>query len=239
MLEEKLAEVDVLAIGAHPDDLELGCAGSLARLRTQGRSLGAIDLTRGELGSRGTPQRRAEEAAEAARILGLAFRHNLELADGDLNPADRTARRLLIEAIRICRPRLIVTHSPTGHPDHWAAHTLVTEAAHHAGLAKIESGRDRFRPERIAFWIQYTQRVLPEVAVDVTPYYQIKEQALRAYASQLTDPGSGEPETYLSRPEFLAQIESHHRHLGNLAGCPLAEGFLLARLPRIDDLAAW
>ncbi len=235
MIDSPMTPVDALAIGAHPDDIEIGCGGLVARLRSQNRTVGGIDLTRGELGSRGTPEKRLLEAAEAAKILGLKFRANLGMDDGSLTP-DIASRLRLVECIRACRPRLIITHSATGHPDHWAAHTLVSEAAHHSGLAKIDTGQPRFRPSLIAYWLQYTQVVVPTVSIDVTPFYEIKEKAIRAYASQLFDSDSQEPRTYLSIPEFLDQIRSQHRHLGNLAECGYAEGFLLNRLPRIDDL---
>ncbi len=235
MIDSQLAPVDALAIGAHPDDIEIGCGGLVARLRSLKRTVGAIDLTRGELGSRGTPERRLAEAAEAARILGFEFRANLGMRDGSLEP-DVESRLRLVTCIRACRPKLIITHSATGHPDHWAVHTLVAEASHHAGLAKIDTGQPRHRPSQIAYWLQYTQAVLPTVTVDVTPFYEIKENAIRAYSSQLFDSESQEPKTYLSTPEFLDQIRGHHRYLGNLAECRYAEGFLLHRPPRIDDL---
>jgi len=231
-----LPTVDVLAIGAHPDDVELGCAGTLVKLKSLGRSTAILDLTRAELSTRGNPSRREREAAEAAEILGLEFRLNLELPDGSVFSTD-TTRRSLIRILRECRPRLVITHSATGHPDHWHAATLVREAAHHAGLARIDTGQDRFRPEKIAGWLEFAQSELPQVLVDVTSFYEAKERAIRAYASQLFDFGSQEPGTYLSHPDFLERVRSHDQFLGNLAGCRFAEGFLLSRLPVVEDLS--
>lgn len=236
MTDRYLPTVDVLAIGAHPDDVELGCAGTLLKLKSLGHSTAVLDLTRAELSTRGNPSRREEEAAEAARILGVEFRLNLELPDGSVFSTDES-RRALIRILRECRPRLVITHSAVGHPDHWHTATLVREAAHHSGLARIETGQDRFRPEKIACWLEFAQSELPQVLVDVTSFHETKEKAIRAYASQLFDSGSGEPGTYLSQPDFLERVRSHDQFLGNLAGCRFAEGFLLSRLPVVEDLS--
>ena len=227
--------VDVLAVGAHPDDVELGCGGTLLRLRSLGRSTGVADLTRGELGTRGTAATRAREARRAAEVLGLEFRLNLELTDGNLAP-DEESRLALIRVIRRCRPRLVLTHSRWGHPDHGKAAVLVEEAVHHAGLAAIDTSHPRFRPRRIAYWTHFDQPAVPQVGVDISDHYGQKERALRAFASQLHRPDSREPATYLSDPGFLERIRSFHTHVGSLVGCSLAEGFLLSRPPRIGDL---
>lgn len=227
--------VDALAVAAHPDDAELGCGGTLLRLRALGKQTAVLDLTRGELGSRGSVEIRRREAAEASRILGLEFRENLGLEDGNI-VCNQENRLQLVRVLRACRPRLIVTHSRGGHPDHAQAATLVEEAVHDAGLVRIDSGQERFRPEKIAYWVFYSQNIVPDIVVDISDFYEQKEQAVRAFASQLYNPASRDPEIYLSRPDFLDQVRSFHRHLGNLSGCRYAEGFLLSRLPRIDDL---
>jgi bacillithiol biosynthesis deacetylase BshB1 len=230
-----LERVDVLAIGAHPDDIELGCGGTIGRLVDQGKTVAAVDLTRGELGTRGDPETRAQEAEAAAAILSLRFRVNLAMEDGIVasNPESRLA---LIRVIRECRPRLVLTHSATGHPDHWGAATLVREAVHHSGLVRINTQQERHRPDRIAYWLEYTQAQVPQAVVNISEYFELKMRALKAHRSQLFDQESQDLKTYLSEPDFLEQIRSHHRHLGNLAGCRLAEGFLLSRTPRIQDL---
>ncbi|MFQ5740634.1 MAG: bacillithiol biosynthesis deacetylase BshB1 [Acidobacteriota bacterium] len=227
--------VDVLAVGAHPDDVELGCGGTLLKLHRLGRTVAVLDLTRGELATRGRAEIRRREATRAGRILGLEFRANLGLEDGNVR-SDKTSRLELVRFLRGCRPRLVLTHSPWGHPDHWQTSRLVREAAHHSGLARIDTQQERFRPEKIAYWLHFDQPQSPQVVVDISEFYRLKEKALRAHDSQLFHPDSTESQTYLSQPDFLDRIKSQHRHLGNLAGCRLAEGFLLSRVARIDDL---
>ncbi len=228
-------QVDILAIGAHPDDVELGAGGALLKAKAAGQRFAIVDLTRGELGSRGDSETRKKEAAEAARVLGAVFRGNLGLPDGSVSASPEN-RLPLIEAIRGCRPSTVVTHSASGHPDHWATSQLVREACHHAGLTRIDTGQERFRPSKIAYWLQSDQRDLPQLLVDVTSVYTVKEAAIRAYRSQLYDARADFPETYLSRSDFLDQVKAHHRFLGNLGGCSYAEGFLLSRPPLVDDL---
>lgn len=230
-----MTEVDVLAVGAHPDDVELGCGGTILTLGRTGKRAGVVDLTRGELGTRGTPEQRAAEAEAAGRLMGLAFRLNLGLEDGAVR-ATQEARLELIEVIRGCRPRLIITHSPTGHPDHWEAWRLVREAAHHSGLAKVAAPGDRHRPDKLAFWIEYTQPQPPQAVVDISDVFRQKTELLRCYQSQMHRPDSSDLETYLSRPDFLDQITAQSRHFGNLTGCRFGEGFLLSRPARVNDL---
>jgi bacillithiol biosynthesis deacetylase BshB1 len=230
-----MEQLDVLAIAAHPDDVELCCGGTMIRLVQQGHKVGVLDLTKGELASRGTPEIRAVEAEIAAQIMGLSYRGNLGMPDGNVL-ADQDNRLELIKIIRACRPRLVITHSGIGHPDHWNTKKLVGEAVHHSGLARIETRQPRYRPGQIAFWLEYTEQRPPEVVVDVSDVYEEKDRALLAYRSQLHDPDSDSPQTYLSKPDFLEQIRSFHRHLGNLSGCRYGEGFFLSRLPRVNDL---
>lgn len=234
--------VDVLAVAAHPDDAEMGCGGTLLKLRRQGLRVAIVDLTRGELGSRGSPEVRSREAAEASQILGLEFRANLDLEDGNIL-CNRENRLKLVRIFRACRPGLVLTHSRPhlpgargGHPDHAKTTTLVEEAVHDSGLARIDTGQERFRPRLVAYWLFFNQIELPHVVVDISDLYEEKEKAIRAFASQLHRPDSEEPETYLSHPGFLEQVRSFFRQLGTLAGCGYAEGFLLSRLPRVEDL---
>ncbi|RPI20993.1 MAG: bacillithiol biosynthesis deacetylase BshB1 [Acidobacteria bacterium] len=229
-------QVDVLAIGAHPDDVELGCGGTLVKLRSLARKTAIVDLTRGELGTRGTPEIRVKESAAAGRILGLEFRTNLELEDGDI-PVDKTSRDRLIRILRECRPRMVLTHSPVGHPDHLKTSRLVEEAVHHAGLAKIDTGQNRHRPDKVGFWLQPNYVAVPQVVVDISEYYEQKEAAIRAYKSQLFDPSSADPENYLSKPDFLVRIRSFHHYLGTAARCDYAEGFTFSRPPRVADIS--
>ena len=230
-------QADVLAIGAHPDDIELGCAGALLKLRSQGRRIAVVDLSRGELGTRGSAELREKEAAAAAKVLGLDFRTNLGLEDGNIQPTPEN-RLKLIRILRQTRPRLVITHSRWGHPDHSQAAQLVEDAVHHAGLARIDTGQERFRPQKIAFWMQFNQPRMPQLLVDISEFMEVKEEAILAFASQFYKAGSRELETYLSGPDILDQIRSFHKHLGSLIGCHFAEGFLLSRPPRIEDLSS-
>ena len=227
--------VDVLAVGAHPDDIELGCGGTLLKLRSQGYRIGAADLTRGELGTRGTPEIRAEEATRASRLLGLEFRTNLRLEDGHLT-VDREGKLRMIRLLREARPGLVITHSQAGHPDHRQAALLVQQSVYLSGLERIDTDQERHRPSTIAYWTVFDHPQNPQVVVDVSEFFDQKEEALKAFSSQLYAAGSKEPETYLSGPDFLDRLRSFHGHLGNLAGCGLGEGFLLSHLPRVADL---
>jgi len=235
-VDKELRPVDVLAIGAHPDDVELCAGGTVVKMVRQGRSVGVVDLTRGELGTRGTPEIRAREAARAGELMGVSFRTNLSMPDGHL-VSDPSSRVEIVRVFRACRPRLVITHSQTGHPDHWAAAQLVREASYLSGLVRIDTGQDRFRPGLIAGWLQCNQTDQPDVVVDISEVIDEKERIYRAYRSQLHDPSSQEPETYLTSPDFMDQIRSHNRYLGTLADCAFAEGFVLSRYPRLDDLS--
>ncbi|HLV01726.1 MAG TPA: bacillithiol biosynthesis deacetylase BshB1 [Acidobacteriota bacterium] len=230
-----LVPVDVLAVGAHPDDVELGCAGTLLKMIDKGKTVGIVDLTRGELGSRGTAEQRTDEAQKAATLLKASFRENFELPDGDLEVTSN-GRLRLVEVIRRSRPSVVVTHFRGIHPDHSKARWLVDEAVHHAGLARIETESARFRPSLVAYWIEFREAVLPQVLVDITAYYDKKVEVLQSYQSQINGEAEEGPETYLSRPGFLDQVRAFHQHLGNLTGCTLAEGFCLSRPPRLVDL---
>ena len=196
-----------------------------------------LDLSRGELGTRGSAELREKEAAAAAEVLGLEFRSNLGLEDGNIQPTPEN-RLKVIRILRQARPRLVISHSRWGHPDHSQAAQLVEDAVHHAGLARIDTGQERFRPEKIASWMQFNQAKTPQLLVDISEFYETKEKAIRAFTSQFYKVGSRELETYLSGPGILDQIKSFHMHLGSLIGCHFAEGFLLSRPPQVEDLSS-
>jgi N-acetylglucosamine malate deacetylase 1 len=231
--------VDVLAFGPHPDDVELGCGGTLAALAGRGRGVGIVDLTRGEMATRGTPEARAAEAAEAARILGARFRVNLDLGDGDLR-TDRTAQLLVVEAVRRARPRLVLAPwTVDRHPDHERAGRLVAEAAWYAGLAKLETGLPAYRPDQVVFYAAYAL-LQPAFLVDVTATFETKRAALRAYRSQFHDPSapsSGAPETYVSSKSFWDGVEARACAYGRIANVAYAEGFLSKAPPTLADPA--
>jgi bacillithiol biosynthesis deacetylase BshB1 len=231
--------VEILAVGAHPDDVELGCGGTLALLARGGRSVGILDLTRGEAGTRGTPQTRAAEAAESARILGARFRDGLDLGDGNLR-TDRAAELEVIDVIRRRRPRLVFAPLPNDrHPDHVRAGRLVADAAFYAGLRSLETGRAPHRPQQVVFFPS-TFLAEPTFLVDVTAALETKLAAVKAFRSQFFDPASKEPETFISSPEFLEGVTARARSFGRLANVGAAEGFVSPRPPLLaDPLAAF
>jgi bacillithiol biosynthesis deacetylase BshB1 len=228
-------QLDLLAFGAHPDDVELFAGGTLAKMSSLGHAVGIVDMTRGEMGSRGTPATRAEEAARAAKILGLKVRESLGLPDGHLMVSPQ-ARLKVIRVLRRYRPSVVLTHHwEDRHPDHVNTCGLVLEAAHHAGLAKIKTGQDRFRPGRILHFM-LPVHVIPSLVVDVSDFREQRIHAIESYRSQLFDPASREPATYLSQPDFLTHVENIHAFYGTLIGRKSGEGFLIKGVPEVVDL---
>jgi N-acetylglucosamine malate deacetylase 1 len=227
--------VDVLAIAAHPDDVELACGGTLASLKARGYRFAIVDLTRGEMGTRGKPEIRAAEAQRAAEILGADFREALDLGDGGLRRG-REEELAVIDVIRRETPRLILTPYPDDrHPDHRRAGQLVTDAAYYAGLRKLVTGHAAHRPQQTIYFSTFEVQE-PDFLVDVTPVIDIRRAAMRAFASQFHDPRSAEPQTLLSQQNFLESVESRARHFGAMIGVEFAEGFKSRRPPRIEDL---
>ena len=226
--------VDVLAIAAHADDIELTCAGTLVQLKARGRRFGIVDLTQGEMGTRGDVATRQREARRAAQILGAEFRETLDFGDGGL-VAGRANELVLIDLIRREKPRLVLTSYPDDrHPDHRRAGELVTDAAYYAGLRKLATSHPAHRPQQtIYFSSAYVHP--PTFVVDVTAAMERRNAAIRAYASQFHDPESAEPQTLLSQETFLAMVEARARHFGFLIGAEFGEGFVSKRPPRIDD----
>ena len=229
--------VDVLAIAAHADDVELTCAGTLVKLAAAGRRFGIVDLTRGEMGTRGDAATREREARRAAEILGASFREFLDFGDGGLRKT-RENELALVDVIRRERPRLVLTSYPEDrHPDHRRAGELVTDAAFYAGLRKIETPHPAHRPQQtIYFSTAYVHA--PTFVVDVTAAMPTRLAAMRAFTSQFHDPQSREPQTVLSQESFLASIEARARYFGFMIGVEYAEGFVAKRPPRIDDPVA-
>jgi bacillithiol biosynthesis deacetylase BshB1 len=226
--------LDLLAFGAHPDDVELQVGGTLAKMAACGYQVGVVDLTRGELGTRGTPAIRAREAAKAARILGLKVRENLGLPDGDVLVSPAT-RLKVIRALRKHRPMLVLApHWDEAHPDHANAGRLVAEAAHHAGLAKIRTGQERFRPKAILYYM-IPPYVRPSFIVDISAHIEQREAAIAAHRSQLFNPGKA-PDTYLSQPDFLYRVNAVVSYYGTLIGRAKGEAFFMKLPPEIPDL---
>lgn len=233
-------KLDVLAIGAHPDDVELSCGGTLAKLVKNGRVVGIVDLTQGELGTRGSAEIRAREAAEAARILGVSVRENLQIPDGNIENS-MANRHKLIQAIRNFRPEVILfPFSSDRHPDHEGAHVLCKEAWFQSGLEKVPTeykGKRQaaFRPRTFYNFMQWFE-FAPSFVVDVTEEYDQSMQAIKAFKSQFHDPSSDEPDTVLSSPEFMEMLRVRREYYGDRIGCRYGEPFYSVNLVGIADI---
>lgn len=218
--------LDFLAIGAHPDDVEISCGGTLAAAAAEGLRAGILDLTRGEAATNGTPEIRAAEAREAARLLGAAGRWNAGLPDGGLHAHDAAQVRSAAAWIRVLRPDVVVVHFPRDrHPDHVAASELIDRAAYLAGLRRFECGvaADPFRP-RVRYHFASRVGFTPSFVVDVTPHWPAKRAAILAHRSQVArDPGARA--TPLNRESFLDFVESRARHYGGMIGVDYGEPF--------------
>ena len=232
--------VDILAIGVHPDDVELGCGGIIAKHTAKGYKVGIIDLTLGELGTRGTVEIRKKEAENGAKILGASFRENLEFRDGFFKN-DEEHQLKLIAAIRKYKPKIILTNAPHDrHPDHGKAAQLTVDAAFLSGLTKIvtqENGvsQNVWRPSVVYHYIQayYHQ---PDLVVNITDSMDIKMRAVKAYSSQFHNPESNEPETLISSPEFLEFTYARALEYGLHAGFKYGEGLITNRYIGVEDL---
>jgi len=229
--------VDILAISAHADDVELTCAGTLIQMHERGYRFGIVDLTRGEMGTRGNAEIRAKESARAAEILGAEFRETLDLGDGGLRTG-REEELAVVDVIRREKPRIVLAPFPEDrHPDHRRAGSLVTDAAFYAGLRKLETAHPAHRPQQTVYFGTFEIQK-PIFVVDVTPAIEKRREAILAYASQFYDPTSTEPETMLSQKGFLDMIEARLRDFGALIGTEFGEGFVTRRPPRLGDIVA-
>lgn len=232
--------VDLLCITAHPDDVEISMAGTVLHHVAQGHTVGLVELTAGELGTRGTPELRAQEAEAARHVLGAAFRYQLGLPDGFFR-ADREALLQVVAAIRRHRPRVLLTNAIRDrHPDHGRAAALVAEAAFLSGLRRVElTGADAelpvWRPNTLLHTVQ-DRWIEPDLVVDITPYWEKKLEALRCFGSQFHDPASKEPVSPISTPEFMPYLEGRMREFGRYLNVAFAEGYTVVRAPGIDDL---
>lgn len=228
-------KVDILAIGIHPDDVELSCAGTLLRHIAAGKTAGILDLTRGELGTRGTPELRREEAMKAAEILGVAFREIMDLRDGFFDGGEAEMMTVL-KKIREYQPEIVLCNAVSDrHPDHGRAAKLVSEACFYSGLRKIETGQDPWRPKAVYHYIQ-DRYIMPDFVVDVTPFVEKKIEAIKAFSSQFWDPNSKEPMTPIAGESFFEFVKSRMRMLGRDINVDFAEGFTTERVPGVDDL---
>ncbi len=232
--------LDLLIFAAHPDDAELGCSGTILRYIAAGKKVGIVDLTRGELGTRGTAETRDIETAESNRILGLHVRENLGMRDGFFQN-DEEHQLKIIQMIRKYTPEIVFSNAlHDRHPDHGKAADLVNDAVFLSGLPKIKTEIDgleqnAFRPRLLLHYIQ-DRYIEPDILVDVTEFWDKKMQCIRAFKTQFFNPDSDEKETYISTPYFLKVIEARSRELGKAIGAEHAEGFISRKLLGIDNL---
>lgn len=230
------SELDILAIAAHPDDVEISVGGTLVKLARMGYRTGALDLTRGEAGTRGTPEIRALEAARAAELLGLSVRENLDLGDSHIW-VNEESRIKLVRALRRLRPRVLLTQFwDDPHPDHAHTSQLVREAAHISGLAKYdaEAGQERWRPSCVAYFL-FPRAVAPSFIIDTSETNARKWEAIRAHASQFHNPQSTELQSRVSAESFLREIEARDRYFGALIGAECGEALVVREALNVED----
>lgn len=227
-------KLDILAFGAHPDDVELSCSGTLAKLIAEGKKVGIIDLTQGELGTRGTNITRAEEAAEASKILGINVRENLKMKDGFLENSEEYQMRI-IKVLRKYQPDMVFANAiDDRHPDHAKAAKLTSDACFLSGLRKIETTdngilQEVWRPKHIFNYIQW-KNIEPDFVIDISDYMDVKIKSCLAYKTQFYDPTSSEPTTPITTKDFLESITYRAQDLGRLSGVAYAEGFTSEKL---------
>ncbi|MDY3521935.1 bacillithiol biosynthesis deacetylase BshB1 [Riemerella anatipestifer] len=227
-------KVDILAIGAHPDDVELGCGGTLAKFISQGKKVAIVDLTEGELGTRGTNETRAKEAKRASNILGVMARENLGMKDGFLSNTEEYQMRI-VKMVRKYQPEIIFANAiDDRHPDHAKAAKLVSDACFLSGLIKIETvdaGETQpvWRPKHIFNYIQW-KSIKPDFVVDISDFMDKKIEACLAYETQFYNPNSEEPMTPISTKDFLESLTYRAQDLGRLSGVSYAEGFTSEKL---------
>ena len=231
-----MTTVDVLAIAAHRDDVELTCGGTMAKLARQGHTTGILDLTQGEMGSRGSAQIRAKEASVAASVLGVTLRENLELPDAGIVNTPET-RLLLAKVIRRTRPRIVIAPAPRGrHPDHRVAAQLIRDACFLAGLKKLDAEHAPHRPLKVIHSVTFREdQVKPSFVVDITDEFETKLKAIRCYASQfdgLTQAG----EVYPNGEPLYDIIRHQSAHYGSLIRCRYGEPFFTYETQRVDDI---
>ena len=227
-------KLDILAIGVHPDDVELSCSGVLLTEKLLGKKTGIVDLTQGELGTRGTPETRKEEAIASAKILRVDVRENLGLADGFFKN-DEAHQLKVITAIRKYQPEIILCNAPEDrHPDHGRGAALVEDAAFLSGLRKIETMEDGklqepWKPKYVFNYIQ-DRYLQPDFVIDITHVMEQKLESIKAFSTQFYNPDLDEPQTYISTPDFLDSIIYRSKMFGKMIGVPYAEGFISKKI---------
>jgi bacillithiol biosynthesis deacetylase BshB1 len=238
-----MLKLDILVLAVHPDDAELGCGGTIAKHVAMGHKVGIVDLTRGELGTRGSAEIRDQEAATAAGILGLSVRENLSIPDGFFENT-KVYQLKVIAAIRKFQPEIVITNAyHDRHPDHGRASELVEAANFLAGLRKVETldtngqPQEAWRPKQVLHFIQ-DNYIKPDIVIDVTDYWDKKMASVCAYGSQFHNPewSGDEPQTYISSPQFTEVVEGRGREFGKAIGVKFAEGFTSKKILGVDSL---
>lgn len=228
-------KLDILAIAPHPDDVELGCGGTLAKAVAEGKKVGIVDLTRGELGTRGTPEIRMQEAENAAKIIGVHTRENLGMRDGFFQNSEENKLKI-IQIIRKYQPEILICGAPQDrHPDHGRATQLIREAAFLSGLKSIDTKQEAWRPKRIFMFIQW-QPLQPDFVINISGYLDTKIASCMAYESQFFDPNSKEPATAISSENFKESITYRAKDFGRLIWKDAAEGFIADSLLGVESM---
>ncbi|PHN93715.1 bacillithiol biosynthesis deacetylase BshB1 [Maribacter sp. 6B07] len=233
-------KLDILVFGAHPDDAELGAGGTIAKEIALGKKVGIVDLTRGELGTRGSAEIRDKESAAAAKVLGVAVRENLKFRDGFF-VNDEEHQLEVIKMIRKYQPNTVLCNAiDDRHIDHGKGSKLVSDACFLSGLRRIETtvgeeNQKEWRPKQVYHYIQW-KNIAPDFVVDISNYMEEKTNSILAYASQFHDPNSNEPETPISSKTFIQSVKYRAEDLGRLVGVDYAEGFTVERLVAVDSL---
>ena len=230
-----MESIDILTVAAHPDDIELTCSGTLMKMLDRGYSLGILDLTQGEMGTRGTPEIRAQEAEAARAVIGARFRERLNLGDSRLT-ASIENRFALAEKIRLARPKTVILPYWEGrHPDHYTAATLGYEACYAAGLKRLPIGGEPHRPQKILYASMYWE-VRPSFLIDISPYFARKIQAINCFASQFAGDLRDVTELYPAWGKLIDRITTQCKYFGHLIGVNYAEPFVVKELMAVDDI---
>ncbi|WP_163380022.1 bacillithiol biosynthesis deacetylase BshB1 [Cyclobacterium sp. SYSU L10401] len=233
-------KLDILAIAAHPDDVELSCSGTLASHVEKGYKVGILDLTQGEMGTRGTPALRLEEAEQAAKIMGLSARENLGFKDVFFED-DQAHQVAIARIIRKYRPEMVLANAVSDrHPDHGKGGSMASHACFISGLRKVETEMDgklqeAWRPKAIYHYIQ-NNYIEPDLVVDISSHWETKINSILAFQSQFYNPESKEPESFISRPDFLDFIEARSREMGHKINVKYGEGFTVERVAGVKNL---
>ncbi len=232
-------KVDILAFAAHPDDIELACSGTILKQIKQGKKVAIVDLTQGELGTRGTPESREQEAAAASKMMGISARENLAMQDGFFSHNMQNTNKV-IEMVRLYQPDIVLANAVEDrHPDHGRASKLVSEACFLSGLRKVETGykgewQEPWRPRMVLHYIQ-DRYIQPDVVMDVTEEFEMKMEVIKCFKTQFFDPNSKEPKTPISGQDFLSFIEARSREMGRAGGFEHGEGFTMEKRPGIQS----